>query len=207
MLFFEISYRVEEIQLLCIYISNMGNFNGKKKFGGGRKFLSNNRGGDERDSGGPTMHKATCHECGKDCEVPFRPTGSRPIFCSICFDKQGGSAAKFGDRNGERSGGDRNTERSFDRPRFGGDKRKHEFEKENAVLENKMADYQKSQFAQLNAKLDRLTQIVDTFFASKAAEVMKETDEAEPVEKAPFKMKTKVSPVKKAVKKVSKKKA
>ncbi len=191
----------------------MGNFNRKgggdrgpktfskwNSFGGGRKFAGN-KGGDDRDSGGPTMHKATCHECGKDCEVPFRPTGSRPIFCSVCFDKQGGSAAKFGDRNGDR--GDRGG-RNFDRPRFDG-KRKHEFEKENVVLESKISDYQKAQFAQLNAKLDRLTQIVDTFFASKAAKVTKETEGEEPAEKAPFKMKTKVATVKKVVKAKKKK--
>jgi len=34
-----------------------------------------NRGGFRRDFGGPReMHKATCSECGKECEVPFKPT-------------------------------------------------------------------------------------------------------------------------------------
>lgn len=36
------------------------------------------------------MHKAVCSQCGADCEVPFRPTGDRPIFCSDCFGKQKG---------------------------------------------------------------------------------------------------------------------
>jgi len=31
------------------------------------------------------MHKAVCSECGKDCEVPFKPTGDKPVFCSDCF--------------------------------------------------------------------------------------------------------------------------
>lgn len=31
------------------------------------------------------MHKATCSDCGKECEVPFRPTGERPVFCNDCF--------------------------------------------------------------------------------------------------------------------------
>ncbi|MBU1164092.1 hypothetical protein KKA15_00845 [Patescibacteria group bacterium] len=31
------------------------------------------------------MHHAVCDKCGKDCEVPFKPTGDKPIYCSDCF--------------------------------------------------------------------------------------------------------------------------
>ena len=34
------------------------------------------------------MHPAVCAECGKDTEVPFRPTGDRPVYCSDCFRQQ-----------------------------------------------------------------------------------------------------------------------
>jgi CxxC-x17-CxxC domain-containing protein len=27
------------------------------------------------------MHKAVCAECGKECEVPFKPDPSRPVYC------------------------------------------------------------------------------------------------------------------------------
>lgn len=87
----------------------MGNFNrdrgdrsndrrGGGSFGGRDNNRSFNRGG---NSGRPTMHKAICSECKAECEIPFRPTGDRPIFCSTCFEKQGGSRPnKFGsDRN------------------------------------------------------------------------------------------------------------
>ncbi|MCK4953341.1 DNA-directed RNA polymerase, partial [Candidatus Bathyarchaeota archaeon] len=38
--------------------------------------------------GGPrTMHKATCSDCGEECEVPFRPTEGRPVYCRECFQK------------------------------------------------------------------------------------------------------------------------
>lgn len=47
-----------------------------------------------RDSGRPQMHKAVCANCGKDCEVPFRPTGDRPIYCSNCFKDMGGSGQR-----------------------------------------------------------------------------------------------------------------
>jgi len=31
------------------------------------------------------MHKATCGDCGKDCEVPFEPKQGKPVYCSECF--------------------------------------------------------------------------------------------------------------------------
>ncbi|MBU1101633.1 MAG: hypothetical protein KKA84_14630 [Bacteroidetes bacterium] len=62
------------------------------------------------------MHKATCNNCGKDCEVPFKPTSGKPIFCSNCFDKtQKDDSNKFSRDRGDRSfrGGD-SRKRSFD---------------------------------------------------------------------------------------------
>ena len=39
--------------------------------------------------GGPReMHKATCAECKKECEVPFKPNESRPVYCRDCFGKR-----------------------------------------------------------------------------------------------------------------------
>ncbi|KKU07910.1 MAG: hypothetical protein UX10_C0004G0038 [Candidatus Magasanikbacteria bacterium GW2011_GWA2_45_39] len=64
-------------------------FGGGRPFGGGKKF-----GGGGRDGARPSMHQATCSECGSSCEVPFRPTGSRPVFCTNCFGKQGGGAVR-----------------------------------------------------------------------------------------------------------------
>jgi len=85
----------------------MGNFdrNGKRSGGGfGRSF-----GGGKRFGGGgrpPAMHQATCSECGASCELPFRPTGDRPVFCSNCFGKQQDNAGprpnRFSDDRRER---------------------------------------------------------------------------------------------------------
>jgi CxxC-x17-CxxC domain-containing protein len=50
---------------------------GKRPFG--------NKGGFDR--GPKEMHKAECATCGKTCEVPFRPTGNRPVYCNDCFTK------------------------------------------------------------------------------------------------------------------------
>ena len=38
--------------------------------------------------GGPReMHKAVCADCGKETEVPFKPTEGRPVYCRECYPK------------------------------------------------------------------------------------------------------------------------
>lgn len=41
----------------------------------------------KKDSFGREMHRVTCADCGKDTEVPFKPDGSRPVYCRDCFQK------------------------------------------------------------------------------------------------------------------------
>jgi CxxC-x17-CxxC domain-containing protein len=31
------------------------------------------------------MFTAICSNCGRDAEVPFRPTSGKPVYCSDCF--------------------------------------------------------------------------------------------------------------------------
>ena len=70
----------------------------KGGFGGGSRPPF--RGGGRGDR--PTeMHDAVCNSCGKDCQVPFRPTGDKPVFCRDCFSKQGGGR-ELGRQAGER---------------------------------------------------------------------------------------------------------
>ncbi len=64
----------------------------KQRFGG-------DRGGSR--PGGPrerTFQKfdAICSKCGKPCQVPFRPNGTRPVYCADCF---GGPHPISRDRN------------------------------------------------------------------------------------------------------------
>ncbi len=68
-----------------------------------------------RDGARPDMHKATCAKCGKDCDVPFRPNGKRPVYCSICFDKTGGPPS-FDSARGKPSYGDRGDRHEAPRP-------------------------------------------------------------------------------------------
>lgn len=34
---------------------------------------------------GRPMYRATCADCKKECELPFKPTGDRPVYCKECF--------------------------------------------------------------------------------------------------------------------------
>lgn len=74
----------------------MGNFNkggggsrfGGKSGGGSRGGFGSRPGGRSNDDCGERkMFRATCSDCGNDCEVPFKPTGSKPVLCSNCFTK------------------------------------------------------------------------------------------------------------------------
>lgn len=61
--------------------------------GGGRSFNKPRYQNDRTDR--PDMHKATCANCGKICEVPFKPTGSKPVYCRDCFrDQEGGGDSR-----------------------------------------------------------------------------------------------------------------
>ncbi len=33
------------------------------------------------------MFDTTCSDCGATCQVPFKPTEGRPVYCRDCFQK------------------------------------------------------------------------------------------------------------------------
>ncbi len=63
-----------------------GDRGGRPSFGGPKRWSGNDRGG--RDDRPTEMFKAVCSECGNSCEVPFRPSGDKPVFCNDCFGKK-----------------------------------------------------------------------------------------------------------------------
>ena len=61
---------------------------------GSRSFGDNprgNRGYSDRDSGygggrrDVEKTRVTCDSCGSKCEVPFKPTSNKPVYCDDCF--------------------------------------------------------------------------------------------------------------------------
>ncbi len=44
------------------------------------------------------MHKATCSECGSECEVPFKPAEGKRVLCNSCFKNSRSVRKTFGNR-------------------------------------------------------------------------------------------------------------
>ena len=61
--------------------------------GGGGYSSGGGGGGYGRDRGPREMFSATCSNCGKEAQVPFRPTSGKPVYCSDCFRSQRGGSA------------------------------------------------------------------------------------------------------------------
>ncbi len=97
---------------------------GGSRFGGGNRFEGGRGGGSSRGGFGGgrdsdrEMFEAVCDNCGKDCEVPFKPSGNKPILCSNCFRNKdnGDSGERRDDSRGnrfERDSDDRRPAKSY----------------------------------------------------------------------------------------------
>ena len=64
-------------------------------------------GGGFRSGGAREMFSATCGACGKECQVPFQPSGEKPVYCSDCFQGMRGGDSRGG--GGGRTGGGRSS--------------------------------------------------------------------------------------------------
>lgn len=40
------------------------------------------------DQQGRQLHNITCAACGKQAQVPFKPSGDRPVYCRDCYMQQ-----------------------------------------------------------------------------------------------------------------------
>jgi CxxC-x17-CxxC domain-containing protein len=49
--------------------------------------------GGARDRGALELFNVKCARCGVDTQVPFRPTGEKPVYCRDCFTRGGDDAA------------------------------------------------------------------------------------------------------------------
>ena len=46
------------------------------------------------------MFPAVCAQCGKDTQVPFQPSGDKPVYCSDCFAAKRSSDGGYGGGRG-----------------------------------------------------------------------------------------------------------
>lgn len=117
----------------------MRNYNRNSRPSGGRRGGGSRR----RDSGYREMHAAVCDNCGNSCEVPFRPSGDKPIYCSSCFEaKDGGGSRRPGRR----------------------DHREPAFRKRDDINKQLL-----DQVGSLNTKLDRILKVLEFSDEKKSA--------------------------------------
>tara|TARA_Y100000034_G_scaffold77037_1_gene92528 strand:+ start:56 stop:394 length:339 start_codon:yes stop_codon:yes gene_type:complete len=55
--------------------------------------------GFSRDRRDVQMTEVTCSSCGERCEVPFKPTSSKPVYCDNCFGKNKKGPSNHSDRD------------------------------------------------------------------------------------------------------------
>jgi CxxC-x17-CxxC domain-containing protein len=71
-------------------------FTGKKTFGGDtKKYNTEHRTGSNKTE----QFSATCSECHKKCDVPFKPSQDKPVYCSACFGMKKSGNELRGERN------------------------------------------------------------------------------------------------------------
>src|ERR1700730_10501402 len=58
--------------------------------GGGGGYGSYGGGGQNR--GPREMFTATCSSCGNEAQVPFQPSGDKPVYCLTWFQQRGGGS-------------------------------------------------------------------------------------------------------------------
>ena len=63
-------------------------------YGGGGGYSG---GGSSR--GSREMFSATCSSCGQEAQVPFQPSGDKPVYCSDCFQQRNGGGNSGGYRS------------------------------------------------------------------------------------------------------------
>ncbi len=156
--------------------------------GGGRDFNRGGGFGDKRSAGfGPAKFRATCAECGTNCEVPFKPSGERPVYCSDCFKN------KENVRPGQN---DRQARPSFDR---------NAAKPYSASVNQPANDYHDK----INQKLDKILSILESLMIEVEEGEDEEYDEEPDTFRAEVKEEKMLVPVgvKKAAKQAASKKA
>src|SRR3972149_6429912 len=148
-----------------------GSSGGGSRYGGSSRF---NRGSDGNRR--IEMHNAICGDCGNECEIPFKPKDSRPVYCRECFQNhkpQEPSVSGFnrndrGSRYSRDSGGGSRYGRDFS-SKFEKDRtpihsrdsfRKNEYQPKNIVYQKKTRDYNSNEsdefYSTLRTKLFKI---------------------------------------------------
>ncbi len=131
------------------------------------------RGGNDRnDRGGDRpvqMFAATCAECGKATEVPFRPNGQKPVFCRDCFALKRGSE-ESGNSRGDFNRRDDRTERprSFEKREY---TPQAPTQRAASPVEDKRIDELSRKVELIHKKLDTVMEMIEGMALAKGSEI------------------------------------
>ncbi len=132
---------------------NRGRGEGRPSFGtsSSRPRFGGAGGGDFRREAPQQKYDAICSTCGKRCQVPFRPDGSRPVYFNECF----GAPHDVSESKGKFAGRKDFAQRPFEAPRAGG---------------KSIADLER-QIGAMNTKIDTMLRILESMPSNGAATV------------------------------------
>jgi len=79
-------------------------FAGKKSFKDQNHHTSSDRRTSRESEHKTEKFSTTCSECNKACDVPFKPSNDKPVYCSACFGmKKSGNELRGGVKSTERT--------------------------------------------------------------------------------------------------------
>ncbi len=168
---------------------------GFSRGGSARPNYGGDRGGSRRSERGgydapKELFKTTCSKCRAVCEVPFRPNGTKPVYCKDCYVRDDGYTPK--DSYGSKDSYTKKsyaTERPAPRPQ--------------APAEDPRIGAILKELQSLNVKLETLsTQLQSSAYASILNASVKPAPKTAPVKKSVV---VKAASTKSTVKKVAKK--
>jgi len=147
----------------------MNNFKGGGFKNGGLKFGGKKKSGgtqsrDSRDNRparpAPEMFSATCTDCNKRCDVPFKPSSDKPVYCSACFGmKKSANESRGQDNNrGREDRGSHNERTDFTRPQR--EQRSPSYDNTRGRSDDGIADLKK-QITGLELKLNRILDLIN----------------------------------------------
>lgn len=172
-----------------------GERSGGRDEGRGRpSYGDKGRGGGREGDRETAMFQATCSECKKNCDVPFRPANDKPVYCNACFSaKREREDKEYKSGSFNREPKRFSNERPSDRPAPRTDFVRPEFKPVPAD------DITKKQLADISFKLDKLINAIEKMSVTKKENLVQM--------EAPIKAKVEVTPVAVAKAKVVAKKA
>lgn len=115
--------------------------NNSKTFKNRDKFNSQNREVQKNSSksgNGFELHHSRCDSCGVECDLPFKPTSNKPVYCRSCFRKNQNNESKT------------NHLRDFKSSEFGSKDRRNSFNNSKNSINSSI------ELEQINRKLDKI---------------------------------------------------